>query len=137
MKIEIKLCISIFKFFQVFLCGWVKNLKTYGPYLICKCTRKIQVPISYFFIRTTLSCCSTFRGAGTFSRDFTTNLSPQSRVLCGALKTENIWNYGALKWKIIEFELCVCSVTWKPNNVSCRKFIALFTSATMCRTQKS
>ena len=29
------------------------------------------------------------------------------------------WRYDALKWKVMDFALCVCSLTWKPINVSC------------------
>ena len=49
-------------------------------------------PISHISIspETTLRCCSTLQGAGAFSRDFTTNLTPQGRAFTGALKIEKL-----------------------------------------------
>ena len=55
---------------------------------------EIQVSLSYVFNRAAPSCCSTLLSAsgdpGAFSRDFTTNLSPQCRAFNRALKTEKL-----------------------------------------------
>ena len=71
----------------------------YGPYLICKCTCTFTYrnsspsliiqfhqnnPQMLFHIIVSL------RGAGAFSMDFTTNLTPQSRAFSRALKIEKL-----------------------------------------------
>ena len=59
----------------------------YGPYLICKCTRTLtcrnSCPILIFFFIKTTHIVVSLRGAGAFSRDFTTNLTRSPGLFAG------------------------------------------------------
>ena len=71
----------------------------YGPCLICKCTctftRMSSSPSLIFQFHQNSSqllfhIMVSLRGAGAFSRDFTTNLAPQCQAFSGALKIEKL-----------------------------------------------
>ena len=79
-----------FYLFFTFLQFW-----PYGPYLICKCTctfTRMSSRSSFILqfhqnsSQLLFHIMVSLRGAGAFSRDFTTNLAPRCRAFSGALK---------------------------------------------------